>query len=111
MVPSSAVWRRFSKEKLRFTHDLSTRVTYQLVSYRLYVGSNLLITDINKEVIFHKMVFESLNLGRTQRFKFGVRVHQRSATVSRLRFAIALPSREYDPENMLLRAFAHEAVY
>jgi hypothetical protein len=26
--------------------------------------------------------------------------------VSRLRFAIALPSREYDPENMLLRAIS-----
>ena len=35
-----------------------------------------------------------------------MRVHQKSATVSRLRFAIALPSREYDPENMLLRAIS-----
>ena len=39
--------------------------------------------------------------GRLTSFKFGVRVHQKSATVSRLRFAIAFPSREYDPENML----------
>ena len=58
------------------------------------------ITNINKEVIFHKMVFEGHNFGPGAPNSGGGSTAKK-ATVSRLRFAIAFPSREYDPENML----------
>ena len=61
---------------------------------------NQLVTNINKEVIFHKMVFEGHNFGPGAPNSGGGSTAKK-ATVSRLRFAIAFPSREYDPENML----------
>ena len=63
---------------------------------------NQLVTNINKEVIFHKMVFEGLNLGPGAP-NSGCGSTGKKVTVNRLRFAIAFPSREYDPENMLPR--------
>ena len=63
------------------------------------------ITNINKEVIFHKMVFESLNLGPGAP-NSACGSTAKKVTVSRLRFAIAFPSREYDPENMLFGAIS-----
>ena len=61
---------------------------------------NQLVTNINKEVIFHKMVFEGLNLGPGAP-NSGCGSTGKKVTVNRLRFAIAFPSREYDPENIL----------
>ena len=66
---------------------------------------NQLVTSINKEVIFHKIVFESLNLGPSAS-NSACGSTAKKVTVNRLRFAIALPSREYDPENMLFGAIS-----
>jgi hypothetical protein len=66
---------------------------------------NQLVTNINKEVIFHKMVFESLNLGPGAP-NSACGSTAKKVTVNRLRFAIASPSREYDPENMLFGAIS-----
>ena len=66
-------------------------------------GSKSLTHPLNKEVIFHKMVFENLNLGPSAS-NSGCGSTAKKATVSWLRFAIAFPSREYDPENMLFGA-------
>ena len=65
----------------------------------------LTITNINKEVIFHKMVFESRNLGPSAS-NSACGSTAKKVTVNRLRFAIAFPSREYDPENMLFGAIS-----
>ena len=46
------------------------------------------------------MVFEGLNLGPGAP-NSGCGSTGKKVTVNRLRFAIAFPSREYDPENML----------
>ena len=62
--------------------------------------STAFITNINKEVKSHQMVFEGLDFGPGAP-NSGCGSTAKKATVSRLRFAIAFPSREYDPENML----------
>ena len=58
------------------------------------------ITNINKELIFYKMVFEGHNLGPNAS-NSACGSTGKKVGVNRLRFVIALPSREYDPENML----------
>ena len=58
------------------------------------------ITNINKEVKNYETTFEGLDFGPSASNSV-CGPTAKKARANRLRFAIASPSREYDPENML----------
>ena len=77
------------------------RLTYQ---FETYSTSVMIITNY-KEVIFHKMVFESRNFGPSASNSACGSTKNMSRWAS-CDLQFAFPSREYDPENMLFGAIS-----